>query len=143
MDPIEAVLWHLDLGLERMRDDLEGLLRDADLLTRHPEIMSLQHDRPSTLPDRRRRGVLLGIKSFLERNDRRLGYTTDPHTSERKGPLVDFVNAVVECVTDPPTPLSPHTIVKDFRSFGPWRTSEEVAADLSAFMEAVRSYRKP
>lgn len=63
--------------------------------------------------DIRRQIVCEQCFSFWWSCNRRLSFTTDPITSERSGPLIEFVNAVVQCLTDPPFPLKPDTIVKE------------------------------
>ncbi len=58
-----------------------------------------------------RRGMVCGaIIRFWDRVGRRVGYSTDPSRNERKGPLIDFINAVVALVTEPSTQLSGETI---------------------------------
>ena len=60
--------------------------------------------------DERRRIVCTGIFNIWEESGRSISYTTDPVTSERKGPLIEFVNSVIERITDPPARLSGETI---------------------------------
>lgn len=71
------------------------------------------------LHDRRRESVLRAIFHFWANAGRKLTFTTDPLSSERRGPLIDFVNAVVACVTDPPGTLKAETIVAEIRKFPP------------------------
>lgn len=63
--------------------------------------------------DKRRKDVLGSIFSSWHRVGRQLSCTTDPETSERHGPLIDFANAVVACVTDPSSTLSGEMIFRD------------------------------
>lgn len=70
-------------------------------------------------PDKRkiqeyhRKNVLFSIFVIWHRIGRKLSVTTDHGTSERDGPLIEFANAVIECVTDPATPLAGETIFRD------------------------------
>lgn len=65
------------------------------------------------ISDRRREQILTSIFLTWEDAGRPLTCSTDPLTSERRGPLINFANAVVACVTDPPSVLSGETIFKD------------------------------
>lgn len=67
------------------------------------------------LPDDRRDWVLHSIFSFWQSQGRKLTYTTDGITSERRGIIFAFVNAVLACVTDPCDSLGEETIVKEIR----------------------------
>jgi hypothetical protein len=49
--------------------------------------------------------------------DRELTYTTDPVSSERTGPLIEFVNDVVQCMTEPPSRLSGEAIKRELEDF--------------------------
>lgn len=60
--------------------------------------------------DIRRTIVCVTIFNFWDEAKRKLTYTTAPATSERGGELIDFVNAVVLCMTDPPCRLSGEVI---------------------------------
>lgn len=64
-----------------------------------------------------RRGMVCGviIRHWLMAG-RPASYTTDPVTSERSGELIDFVNAVVACVTSPPTAISGETIRREIEA---------------------------
>lgn len=67
--------------------------------------------------DERRRVVCWFIFTFWQEIGRKLSYTTDPDTSERTGPLVDFVNSVVACISDPPAKISGETIKSEMEEF--------------------------
>lgn len=62
--------------------------------------------------DERRRMICTAIFNAWEENGDKLSYTTetDKERNQRVGPLVDFINAVVACITDPVTELSGETI---------------------------------
>lgn len=61
--------------------------------------------------DMRRRIISVGIFNCWLESDRELRLTTDTiNKSARTGALVDFVNAIVLCITDPPTLLSSEMI---------------------------------
>lgn len=49
--------------------------------------------------------------------ERKLTYTTDPISGERKGSLIEFVNDVVERLTDPSTRLSGEAIKRELDDF--------------------------
>lgn len=69
------------------------------------------------LRDERRRIVCKFIFESWMESGRSLSYTTDPITSERVGPLVAFVNAIVPYVTDPPTQLNGEAIKVEIDEF--------------------------
>ncbi len=69
--------------------------------------------------DERRTILCITIFNLWLDLERDLGYTTDPNSGERTGPLIEFVNDVVECMTEPPSRLSGEAIKReldDFRS---------------------------
>ncbi|MCE5974923.1 hypothetical protein LZA78_15675 [Sinirhodobacter sp. WL0062] len=68
--------------------------------------------------DDRREAILAAIFRCWYRSGRSETVTTDGSSSERKGPLFDFVDAVVDCVSEPGGRLSGHTIWKDLQQ---WR----------------------
>jgi hypothetical protein len=70
--------------------------------------------------DIRRNIVCVAIFNFWDEAGRKLSYTTAPGTSERGGELVNFVNAVVLCMTDPPCRLSGEVIKAELEDFKPY-----------------------
>lgn len=66
--------------------------------------------------DARRRVVCLAIIRFWDSIGRQVSYTTDPIGSQRKGQLVEFINAVVGCVTEPRASLGGETIAREITS---------------------------
>jgi hypothetical protein len=71
--------------------------------------------------DVRRTMVCVAIFNFWEEAGRKLSYTTDPiDRSRRGGPLIDFVNALVECITNPPSQISGDTIKTELEEFKSW-----------------------
>ena len=66
--------------------------------------------------DHRRSMVCDRIFRIWESAGRELSYTTDLQ-SKRRGPLVEFVNAVVACVSKPPGSLEGETIRKEIGNF--------------------------
>jgi hypothetical protein len=89
------------------------------------------------LHDRRRELVVNVLLHFWANAGRKLTFTTDPITSERRGPLIDFVNAIVACVTDPPAALKAEAIVAEIRAFRP----EELEALRKCIELFSKSYR--
>ncbi|WP_209835247.1 hypothetical protein [Ruegeria sp. HKCCE3926] len=71
--------------------------------------------------DERRTIVLRQIFEFWERIGRRVSYSTDGITSERRGPLVDFVNTIVPLLSDPPATISGETIRSEIQGWREWR----------------------
>jgi hypothetical protein len=77
--------------------------------------------------DQRRRMICSFIFRIWEEAGRNISYTTDPITSERCGPLVDFVRDVVECISDPPGRLSGEVIKSEIENFKARRASRAAA----------------
>lgn len=67
--------------------------------------------------DIRREIVCFGIFNAWIDAGRKLTFTTDPITSERSGALVEFVNAVVIYITEPPSTLSGESIRTEIDRF--------------------------
>jgi len=68
----------------------------------------------------RREYVVRSCCYVWEDAGRKVTYTTvshEPGEPQRRGELVEFVNAVVPLVTDPPTTLSVETIRRDIDLF--------------------------
>lgn len=66
----------------------------------------------------RRHSVLVTLFSFWLDCGRKLGFTTDPiNNSKRSGQLIDFVNTVIGCLSDPPGTLGSETIIRELRAF--------------------------
>jgi hypothetical protein len=77
--------------------------------------------------DERRRIVCNFLFRFWEEAGRNVSYTTDPITSERCGPLVEFVRDVVECISDPPGRLSGEAIKGEIEYFRKRRDTRAAA----------------
>lgn len=75
---------------------------DLAIYTEHP-------DKRRTY-DIRREIVCTGIFNVWDEAGRPLSFTTDPITSRRGGPLPEFVNTVVACITEPSSTLSGEAI---------------------------------
>ncbi|SHM80737.1 hypothetical protein SAMN05443432_1213 [Roseovarius litoreus] len=76
--------------------------------------------------DVRREIVVTQIFNMWERSGRKLRYTTDPITSERRGELVEFVNDVVIYLTEPATSIDTDTIKKDLDDFKKYQASKNM-----------------
>ena len=68
--------------------------------------------------DERRIAVLSAIFDTWHAAGREVNVSTDGSSSERTGPLVDFTNSVVRCLTDPAINLNGETIWSDIKK---WR----------------------
>ena len=88
--------------------------------------------------DRRRGPVLDAIFKTWKDHGPSRSYTSDPVTGERSGPLLDFVEAVTAYVTDPSTPVSQDTVVKEYGRWLRWQGDDEGAAEFQAFWEQRR-----
>lgn len=100
------------LDIERIHDRYYALARQTGLF------LDLDALDRRTVGDPRRRKILFLLFGFWERTGRPLTITTDPiDNSRRKGPLIDFVNAVVRCITEPAHDLSGETIWMDLKAF--------------------------
>lgn len=71
------------------------------------------------VPDFRRKRVLGALFQFWVDCGHKLSYTTDPFTSERGGSLIDFINAVIPCLSEPPRSLGGETIIRAIKEFCP------------------------
>jgi len=67
--------------------------------------------------DERRWSVCCAVFDFWKMTGRKLTFTTDPATGERRGALFDFVNAITACLTDPAAKLSGHTIYDELKDY--------------------------
>lgn len=101
-----GVLAEVVAGLERLGRHLGG---DEDLV----EAIKLVN--AGKTEDSVRQHVMGIIFAAWERQGRKTSFTTDPQTSQRRGVIFDFVNAVLVCITEPSRPLSNDTIVKELQ----------------------------
>jgi len=69
------------------------------------------------LKDERLRIVCFFIFDFWQDHGRKLSYTTDPGTSGRGGALIDFVNGVIGCISDPAGSLGGEAIKTQIEYF--------------------------
>jgi hypothetical protein len=125
---------------QRCAADLGQLHAALAAVTRSPsEVLLLEPADKREVIDFRRGPVLRAAFQFWYDAGRKLTYTTDPLTSARSGPLIDFVDALVACVTEPSSTLSGHTVVQALASFRPWTREdhEAIAADQKGAGEAV------
>lgn len=105
--PLKASLAQLGVALSEIEEN-----------SKHPnEVLLITPDDKRRLRDRRRELVLRALFRFWVNAGHKPTFTTDPLTSERRGLLILFVNAVVACVTDPPSTLCSETIVIELRNF--------------------------
>jgi hypothetical protein len=126
-----ALLEQVQQRLQQSAADLDTLERDIHALTRSGDcVLVLAPADKRLVKDQRRQWVLRDIFQFWHDHGPKRKYTSDTSTSERSGPLIDFTNAVVAFVTDPPSQLSGNTIVKELGSFIP--LTKEVNAEFKA-----------
>lgn len=112
LDQTRALHNSVLLDIERIHDRYFALARQTGLL------LDLDALDRRTVGDPRRRKILFLLFGFWERTGRPLTITTDPiDNGRRKGPLIDFVNAVVRCITEPARDLSGETIWMDLKAF--------------------------
>lgn len=114
-----ARLTALMADYERVLRDIETLHRRLRLLAETPDVaLDLQPADKRKIPDLRRGQVLACLFAFWSEAGRPLSITTDPiDNSRRTGALVEFVNALVRCLTDPSAELSGDTVFKELMSF--------------------------
>jgi len=82
--------------------------------------------------DERRRAVLSAIFDTWHATGRKVTISTIGATSERTGPLVDFTNSVIRCLTDPATDLKGETIwseIKEWRKLQSLRDTSVLITD--------------
>lgn len=105
-----------------LREDYDRALREVESLHRKLRFLADTPDvaldlRPAdkrTVTDQRRTIVLTCLFEFWSRAGRNLSVTTDPYdNARRKGQLVEFVNTVVRCITEPSRELSGDTILDE------------------------------
>lgn len=110
---------------------LEGAAPSPELVYR------LRPENAKNVRDYRRDRVLLAIMQVWHDSGRKLTFTTDPITSERRGVLVDFVQAVVGCVTDPPGILGGESIVAGIVD------GKKFVEELASFLEERKKGYRP
>ena len=98
---------------------LEALHRKYGILAEQPDCaLDLSPENRRTISDERRKMILFRTFDFWAAQGRSLKTTTDPKTKNlRKGPLYEFVNAIVVCLNDPGVTLSGHTIFDDLKEY--------------------------
>ncbi|MCV2867428.1 hypothetical protein OEW28_02170 [Defluviimonas sp. WL0002] len=67
--------------------------------------------------DVRREILCVTLFNLWQTLGRNLTYTTDPLSGVRSGPLIEFVNDVVQCLTDPPARLNGEAIKRELEDF--------------------------
>ena len=88
-----------------------------EIMARNELVAFTGHPDKRQISDVRRNIICTAIFNFWLDCDRSLTFTTDPLTSERSGRLIDFVNAVTECITDPPTKMDGDAIRREIEQF--------------------------
>lgn len=113
--------------LVRTREQLAQCFRDLESVTlaldrleeaKDPALTVAPTDRRAAVDYRRQRVLRAIFQCWYDSGIERT-YSTDPTTSKRAGPLIDFANAVVALVTDPPSQLSANTIATAYGTFKP------------------------
>ncbi len=104
---------------ERVLREIETLHRKLRFLAETPDAaLDLRPADKRAVSDQRRRLVLSCLFAFWDQAGRPLSVTTDPiDNSRRKGPLIEFVNAVVRCLTSPSRELSGDVIYDELTQF--------------------------
>ncbi|MGE5303530.1 MAG: hypothetical protein ACM3TN_09400 [Alphaproteobacteria bacterium] len=104
----------------RLRGALGDVQRIHQIFRKNAATRSVSFD---ATPDRRmvrderRSSVCYAVFHFWKMSGRKLTFSTDTISGERKGALFDFVNAITACVTDPAAKLSGHTIYDELKAY--------------------------
>lgn len=69
------------------------------------------------IPDHRRKLILRHIFDFWTRHRGKPTITTDAVDNQRKGPLIEFTNSLVQRMTKPAEILSGQTIWRDLQEY--------------------------
>jgi hypothetical protein len=101
---------------EEATRSLEALHRKYSILRKRPDCaLDLSPENRRKISDERRKTILFCIFDFWAASGRSL--TTTTADSTRKGPLYEFVNAIVVCLTVRGVALSGHTIFDDLKDY--------------------------
>ncbi|MFC3614539.1 hypothetical protein ACFORG_12265 [Lutimaribacter marinistellae] len=106
--------------LARFREGVEAISDFRQYLETMKRINGISYaDEPDRRKARdfRKEIVCWTIFTFWTERGLPLKFTTDPIRSERGGDLFDFVNEIVECMTDPPTRISGETLKFDLKRY--------------------------
>lgn len=104
-------------ALKQAENAIKAALSFYSMAAREDLAIYTAHPDKRQVYDIRREIVCTGIFNVWEEAGRSISFTTDPITSKRGGPLLDFVNAVVECITDPATRLSGEAIKTEIKRY--------------------------
>jgi hypothetical protein len=112
-------------------------LQELSAVNKVPNVaLMVRYTQKGKMEDRRRKMVMHTLFYAWQASGRKLTYTTDSVRKQRSGPLIDFVTAVVACVTDPPLKLSGETIVADLREHLALKSKDVSDLDQSAASDA-------
>lgn len=125
LDTFQAGDRHGAKRFDMLRKDYDQVLRDVETLHRKLTILAAAPDvaldlRPSdrrAVGDLRRTEVLSRLFAFWESSGRKLSITNDTVNNRRRGRLIDFVNAVVLCITEPSSELPSETIHAELKVY--------------------------
>jgi hypothetical protein len=127
---------HVNEFLETMRsvssfpDQLNALGLRMAKIAKNPDVaLSIAPDNWRPTRDPRRKLVLEDIFQFWKSTGHDT-FTTETFNSRRRGPLIEFVNAVFACISDPPTKLGAELIIAEFRKFSRTGTTAASASVL-------------
>lgn len=104
-------------ALKKAEDAIKEALSFYTIAVREDLAFYTGHPDKRQVHDIRREIVCTGIFNVWDDAGRTISFTTDPITSRRGGPLLDFVNAVVECVTNPSTRLTGEAIKTEIKRY--------------------------
>lgn len=107
---------HFD-KIHKSIEHIQDIIKFLDTMAKNNLVMSLDVPDKRRVRDVRREIVCVSIFSFWSEIGRKLTYTTDPVTSRRVGELFEFVNAVVECISEPPSRLNTETIKLELENY--------------------------
>lgn len=131
IDQVQIEFRNAGKGLEDpnlwLRENLRSALSSVRYLRKAIERSAKKHapyftgdpdKRKRKADDERQASILFCIFNAWEGANRKVTITSDGSTSKRRGPLVDFTNAVVSCITDPVIQIKGETVwqtIKEWR----------------------------
>lgn len=128
LERLDTIQANNRLGAARfkaLQKDYDQVLRDVETLHRKlrfladtPDVaLDLRPEDKRGVSDLRRTAVLSCLFAFWAAAGRELSLTSDAIRNRRGGPLIEFVNSVVRCITEPSNDLSSETIHDEVNTY--------------------------